>query len=248
MADYKFPTEVVELPSKGHFYVNGHPLSSGNVEIKYMTAKEEDILSSENLIRQGIVIDKLLEALIVDKSINVNDLLTGDKNAIMVAARVLAYGKEYNFEYGGVEQSVDLTQLSNKKIDLSKHPKGINEFDFKLPNSKREIKFKLPNGHDEAVIDEEVKAMKKVNKNVSTDLTTRFKKTIISVDGKTDVSFINKFVDNEFLSVDSLALRKYIQEIQPDIDMIANVKDVNGEEIEVTIPVTLRFFWPTANL
>ena len=248
MADYKFPTEVVELPSKGHFYVNGHPLSSGKVEIKYMTAKEEDILSSENLIRQGIVIDKLLEALIVDKSINVNDLLTGDKNAIMVAARVLAYGKAYNFEYGGVEQSVDLTQLSNKKIDLSKHPKGINQFDFKLPNSKREIKFKLPNGHDEAVIDEEVKAMKKVNKNVSTDLTTRFKKTIISVDGKTDVSFINKFVDNEFLSVDSLALRKYIQEIQPDIDMTANVKDVNGEEIEVTIPVTLRFFWPTANI
>ena len=90
--------------------------------------------------------------------------------------------------------------------------------------------------------------MNKVNKNVSTDLTTRFKKTIISVDGKTDVSFINKFVDNEFLSVDSLALRKYIQEIQPDIDMTANVKDVNGEEIEVTIPVTLRFFWPTANI
>ena len=96
MSEYKFPTEIVELPSKGHFYVNGHPLSSGKVEIKYMTAKEEDILSSENLIRQGVVIDKLLEALIVDKSIKVNDLLTGDKNAIMVATRILAYGKEYN--------------------------------------------------------------------------------------------------------------------------------------------------------
>ena len=90
--------------------------------------------------------------------------------------------------------------------------------------------------------------MKKVNETVSTDLTTRFKKTIISVDGKTEASFINKFVDNEFLSVASLALRKYIQEIQPDIDMTANVKDVNGEEIEGTIPVTLRFFWPTANI
>ena len=119
MSEYKFPTEIVELPSKGHFYVNGHPLSSGKVEIKYMTAKEEDILSSENLIRQGVVIDKLLEALIVDKSIKVNDLLTGDKNAIMVATRILAYGKEYNFEYGGVEQSVDLTELSNKEVDLS---------------------------------------------------------------------------------------------------------------------------------
>jgi len=247
MSEYKFPTEIVELPSKGHFYVNGHPLSSGKVEIKYMTAKEEDILSSENLIRQGVVIDKLLEALIVDKSIKVNDLLTGDKNAIMVATRILAYGKEYNFEYGGVEQSVDLTELSNKEVDLSKHTKGINEFDFKLPNSKREVKFKLPNGHDEAAIDEEVKAMKKVNETVSTDLTTRFKKTIISVDGKTDTSFINKFVDNEFLSIDSLEFRKHMATVTPDIDMTTTIM-VDGEETEVTIPVTVRFFWPSTGI
>lgn len=125
MAEYKFPTEVVDLPSKGYFYVNGHPLSSGKVEIKYMTAKEEDILSSENLIRQGIVLDKLMEALIVDKDVNVDDLLTGDKNAIMVASRILAYGKDYNFEYDGIEQEVDLTSLENKKIDFSNHTRGL---------------------------------------------------------------------------------------------------------------------------
>ncbi len=248
MAEYKFPTEVVDLPSKGYFYVNGHPLSSGKVEIKYMTAKEEDILSSENLIRQGVVIDKLLEALIVDKDIKIDDLLTGDKNALMVASRILAYGKDYDFEYGGVEQKVDLTSLENKKIDFSGLTKGLNEFEFELPNSKRKIKFRLPNGRDEKLIDEEVKALKKVNSNVSAELTTRFKKTIISVDDNSEPKYINNFVDNEFLSRDSLELRKYIAEISPDIDMNTTIKTEDGEETEVTIPVTLRFFWPTADL
>ena len=98
---YKFPTEVVELPSKGYFYPEGHPLASGKVEVKYMTAKEEDILTSQNLIEQGIVIDKLLESLVIDKKININDMLVGDKNAIMVASRVLGYGKDYEFTYDG---------------------------------------------------------------------------------------------------------------------------------------------------
>ena len=128
MADYKFPTEVVDLPSKGYFYIDGHPLSSGKVEIKYMTAKEEDILTSQNLIQQGTVIDVLLQALIVDKTINVHDLLVGDKNAIMVAARILGYGKEYEFEYDGEEKSVDLSKLDAVKLDFSKFTKGKNEF------------------------------------------------------------------------------------------------------------------------
>ena len=130
MADYKFPTEVVDLPSKGYFYIDGHPLSSGKVEVKYMTAKEEDILTSQNLIKQGTVIDILLQALIVDKTINVQDLLIGDKNAIMVAARILGYGKEYEFEYDGEEQKVDLSILEPINIDFSKFTKGKNEFSF----------------------------------------------------------------------------------------------------------------------
>ena len=108
MADYKFPTEMVELPSKGYFYTEGHPLSKGKVEVKYMTAREEDILTSQNLIQQGTVIDKLLESLIVDKSIKIDDMLIGDKNAIMVAARILGYGKDYDITYDDEEHTVDL--------------------------------------------------------------------------------------------------------------------------------------------
>ncbi len=245
MAKFEFPTEVVDLPSKGYFYVDGHPLSSGKVEVKYMTAKEEDILTSQNLIQQGVVIETLLQSLIVDKTINVHDLLIGDKNAIMVAARILGYGKDYKFEYEGEEQEVDLSQLNPIPIDFKKLQKGVNEFSFKLPYSKRTITFKLLNGHDERKINAEVKAKQKISKVTSSELTTRFKHMIKSIDGNSEISVINNFVDNEFLSRDSLAFRQYLTEITPDIDMSTDVIDKTGKEIEVTIPVTVRFFWPT---
>lgn len=244
MADYKFPTEVIELPSNGHFYVDGHPLSTGKVEVKYMTAKEEDILTSQNLIQQGTVIDTLLQALIVDKSIKLEDMLIGDKNAIMVSARILGYGKEYQFTYDGEEQTTDLTKLEPFKINFSKLPKGENNFSFELPNSKRLITFKLLTGKDENQIELEIKARQKISKTQSSELTTRLKTMILSVDGKSEKSYINNFVENEFLSLDSLAFRKNLKTVTPDIDMTTTVVDSNGKESEVTIPVTLRFFWP----
>jgi len=248
MADYKFPTEMVELPSKGYFYVDGHPLSSGKVEVKYMTAKEEDILTSQNLIQQGTVIDKLLESLIVDKSIKIDDMLVGDKNAIMVAARILGYGKDYDITYDEEEHTVDLSKLEPVDIDFTKFKKGLNEFEFKLPNSERNITFKLLNGNDEKAIESETKARKKVSKTYSAELTTRLKKMILAVDANREPSYINNFVDNEFLSRDSLAFRNYLSSITPDVDMTTKVVDSTGKEIEVTIPVTLRFFWPTAGI
>ena len=244
MGNFKFPTEMVELPSKGHFYLDGHPLSKGKVEIKYMTAKEEDILTSQNLIQQGTVIDTLLQSLIVDKSIKIDDMLIGDKNAIMVASRILAYGKDYEFEYDGIQQSVDLSKLNSKPIDLDSHPKGANDFSFALPNSERKLTFKLLNGRDEKEISLELKAREKISKERGSELTTRLKKIIKSVDGKTDLSYINNFVDNEFLSIDSLAFRKNLTSITPDVDMRTKIKNSAGKEVEVTIPVTLRFFWP----
>ena len=108
MAEFKFPTEEVELPSKGLVYPKDNPLSSGKIEMKYMTAKEEDILTNQNYIKQGIVIDKLLKSLIVSK-VNYDDLIVGDKNAVLIAARILGYGKDYDFQYKGEEVTIDLT-------------------------------------------------------------------------------------------------------------------------------------------
>jgi hypothetical protein len=245
MAEYKFPTEIVDLPSKGHFYMDGHPLSTGKVEVKYMTAKEEDILTSQNLIQQGTVIDALLQALIVDKSIKVGDLLIGDKNAIMLAARILGYGKDYDFEYDGVEQKTDLSVLEPLDVDFSKVTRGENQFSFDLPNSKRPVTFKLLNGNDENQIALEIKAREKISKAQSSELTTRLKTIILSVDGNSEKPYINNFVENEFLSVDSLAFRTYLKSITPDIDMTTTVVDSNGKELTVTIPITVRFFWPS---
>ena len=124
----KFPSEIVELPSKGLLYSEDSPLASGKLEMKYMTAKEEDILTNQNYIERGVVIDKLLQALIVDKDINYNDLLIGDKNALLVAARVLGYGKDYEFNYGDTKEVIDLSKLDNKEVDYKALTGGKNEF------------------------------------------------------------------------------------------------------------------------
>ena len=244
MAEYKSPTEMVDLPSQGYFYFDGHPLSSGKIEIKYMTAKEEDILTSANLIKQGLVIDKLLESLLVDKSIKLDDLLVGDKNAIMVAARILGYGKDYSFSLDGEEYTADLSTLEPYDMDLKKYSRGKNEFDYKLPTSKRTVTFKLLTSGDEKKIAEEIKAREKISKVQSSELTTRLKYMILSVDGNSDRTTVNNFIDNEFLSRDSFEFRKHITSITPDVDMKTKVVNSSGKEIEVVIPITVRFFWP----
>ena len=254
MAEEKrqFPTEVIDLPSKGYFYPKDNPLSSGQVEIKYMTAREEDILTSINLIQKGIVLDKLLEALVVS-DVNLDDILIGDKNAIMVASRVLAYGKDYIFDFTDPssgetrEESVDLTKLKDKKVDFSKYEKGKNEFDFELPASKKVITFKILTQKDEKQIDNELKAMKKLTKEsgIDPEITTRLKASILAVDGDRERNTVNKFVDNEFLSVDSFAYRVYLASITPDIDLSYSVELDNGEVEEVAVPVTAQFFWPS---
>jgi hypothetical protein len=161
---FKFPTETIELPSKGLIYPEDNPLSSGKIEMKYMTAKEEDILSNQSYIQNGTVLDKLLKALIVTKC-NYNDLIVGDKNAVMIAARVLGYGKDYKFEYKGEEVEVDLSTLENKEFDENSITKGVNEFQYTLPNSGTEITYKLLSHKDEMAIEAEIKGLKKLIKN-----------------------------------------------------------------------------------
>ena len=248
MAEVKFPTEVVDLPSQGLLYPKDSPLSSGTIEVKYMTAREEDILTSANLIKKGIVVEKLLEALIVDKSIKVSDLLIGDKNAVLIAARILAYGKEYNLEYDGQQIEVDLTKLKDKKLDESIVSAGVNEFEFELPATKRKLTLKLLTSGDENEIDKEVAGYEKVGDGIGYGLTTRLKHQIVSIDGDTKRASINSFVDNEFLSRDSMAFRTYVNEIMPDVDMTSTYVDFRWNRKEFTVPMTVTFLWPSARV
>tara|TARA_R110002074_G_scaffold33065_1_gene92124 strand:- start:54 stop:695 length:642 start_codon:yes stop_codon:yes gene_type:complete len=213
-----------------------------------MTAREEDILTSANLIKKGIVVEKLLEALIVDKSIKVSDLLIGDKNAVLIAARILAYGKEYNLEYDGQQIEVDLTKLKDKKLDESIVSAGVNEFEFELPATKRKLTLKLLTSGDENEIDKEVAGYEKVGDGIGYGLTTRLKHQIVSIDGDTKRASINSFVDNEFLSRDSMAFRTYVNEIMPDVDMTSTYVDSDGIEKEFTVPMTVTFLWPSARV
>jgi len=247
MAEVKFPTEVVDLPSKGLLYPEGSPLSSGKIEIKYMTAKEEDILTSANLIKQGVVVEKLLESLIVDKSIKVDDLLIGDKNSILIASRILAYGKEYEVEIDGRKIEVDLTTLKDIPLDESIVSNGVNEFEFELPATKRKLTFKLLTSGDEKEIDGEVKGYEKIH-GIGYELTTRLKHQIISIDGDTKRASINSFVDNEFLSRDSIAFRTHVASIMPDVDMTSSYTDEEGNEKEFTVPMTVTFLWPNIGI
>lgn len=240
---FNLPTETVELPSKGLLYPKDSPLSSGTIEMKYMTAKEEDILTNQNYIRQGTVIDKLLQSLIVTEGINYSDILVGDKNAIMIAARILSYGKDYKFSLGGQEHIVDLSILENKVIDESLYKSGENSFKFSLPHTKNDITYKLLTHGDELSIDKEIAGLKKIDKLASPEVTTRLKHMITSVNGLTEQKDIREFVDNYLLAKDARAFREEYAKIQPDMDLKVYLE---GVEEDVDLPIGLNFFWPDA--
>ena len=243
----QFPTEQVTLPTKGLLYPKDSPLRKGSIEMKYMTAREEDILTNQNYIENGTVLDKLLQSLIITP-IDYNTLLAGDKNAILIAARILGYGAEYEFEYRGEKITMDLSTIKDKPLDESLVTDGKNEFSFTLPTSKKEIVFKFLTHEDEQKIQQEIKGLKKLKKESSNELTTRMKHIILSVDGNSDTKVVRNFVDNEFLARDARELRKYIKKIQPDVDLTYSYEDRRGNITEIDIAVGIKFFWPDASV
>jgi|TARA_B100002019_G_C21265775_1_gene599350 hypothetical protein len=242
MNKFNLPTEVIDLPSMGLLYPKDNPLSSGKVEMKYMTAREEDILSNQSYITKGIVIDKLLQSLIVDKSVDYNTLLVCDKNAIMIAARILGYGKEYKFMYQGKETSIDLSKLDTKKTDMTLFKDGVNEFEFELPLSKNKVTWKILDHSTEQQIVEEIKGLQKIKKDDNPSTTTRFKYIITSVNGDTKPATIRDFVDSAFLSQDVRALRDEIFKVTPDIDLTFSP---SPKSPRVNIPIGVSFFYPS---
>jgi len=261
VSDYKFPTEIVELPSRGLIYPQDNPLSSGKVEMKYMTAKEEDILTTQSYIKDGSVLDRLFQSLIISngegKPVKYVDITMGDKNAVMIAARILGYGKDYEVEIddptspGNKQKDViDLTQFEAVEYDGSNQTElNKNEFEFELPQSKRKITFSALTESKERKIKHQLedskKAARRMKDTTDRQLTTRLKNTITSVDGETDQKLINEFVDNELFAVDSRALRAYINTVVPDVDLTYEfISEETGERREMLLPMDIGFFWP----
>jgi len=242
---FKFPTETIDLPSGGKIYGADSPLADGTIELKYMTAKEEDILTSQNLIKKGTVIDRLLNSLIVTPNVACEDLIVGDKNAVMVAARILAYGGKYNCEVinpetgDKIEHEFDLTQCEFKELSPNTDY-STNNFEMHLPISKVNITYKLLTGKDESTLIQELKSLEKIGQNA--EVTTRLKKIITSVNGDDSIGTISNFVDN-MLSKESLFLREEVAKINPDIDLSQEI-ELGGTVVKVAIPMTTEFFWP----
>jgi hypothetical protein len=250
---FKLPTETITLPSKGLLYSAENPLSKGEIEMSYMSAKHEDILTNMNYIKNGTAIDKLLQALVVTP-INFDDLIVGDKNAILIAARILGYGKDYPIRFFNTstraedDYTIDLTTLNEKEVDQSLFTSGKNEFMFTLPQSKNNITFKFLTGGDEKKITQEINGLKKLYPNDSFDLTTRLKYMITSVEGSRETKDIREFVDNYLTAQDSRAFREYYAKSMPDINLDITVEKDEYTQEGVTVPIGINFFWPDSGV
>lgn len=248
-----FPTEIVPLPSKGLVYPIDHPLSTGQVEVRYMTAKDEDILTNQNYLKQGVALDKLYQTLVIGngegQAVNMNDMIMGDRSAVMLASRVLGYGSEYSVTVTHPETlkeivtEVDLNKLQPKSLDESLY-NNSREFNFTLPISKKEVVIRLLTVIEQKAIDRDIKAQDKAGIAVR-NTTTILKHTIVNIDGETDKKYISDFIDNHLLARDSLLLRSHILDITPDYDLSITI-DIPTENYLETIPLPIdtTFFWP----
>jgi len=245
------PTEFVDLPSKGEYYAKGHPLhKQDTVEIRYMTAKDEDILTSRTLLRKGIVLDRLIKSIMINKAIAPEDLLIGDKNAIIVAARSTGYGSEYTTKLNCpacgdyVEYSFDLgdavVNSGEMTDDMTKTDDGT--FVIRLPKMGYEVETRLLTGRDEAYLSK-LGSSKKKHQIEESLLTDQFKQFIVSVNGNTGKDIINALVEN-MPAYDSRFLRRQYQLIVPNVDLTQNFECSScGLEQEMEVPFTADFFW-----
>ena len=250
-AGFKIPTDFVKLPSGGRVYPVGSALYNlKEVELRYLTAADEDILTSRSLLRSGTALDKVLENCLIDKRIRPDELISGDKNALITFLRVNGYGPKYKVSMNcpscAEEQlyEFDLSTIQMKELEIEPIAEGVNRFSFQMP-SGTDIEFHFLNSRQEKDIsDIQEKLKKRTNSPIDRTVTTRLKNLIVSVNGNEDPSFINQYVDT--LNVmDSRSLRNYIEKNVPDLDMKGDFSCVHcGHKEEVDIPITVSFFWP----
>ena len=257
--DFSFivPTEIIDLPSKGMLYPQGHPLhGKDTIEIKQMTAKEEDMLTSRSLLQKGVALDRVLSSIIIDKSINADTLLVGDRNALIIAARISAYGNEYNTKVtcpacGTVQEyNLDLNQqnvYSGSDVEefvTDTATDGI--FTTKLPRTGLNIGFRVLTGADERRLIEGVEMDRKNKKVHERNVTRQLLNMIVSVNDNTTNEAVNYVVEN-LPSVDVRHLRQAYKAASPNVDLTQHFECNNcGHEQDMEVPLNADFFWPDA--
>lgn len=253
----EIPYELVPLPSQGKLYPEEHPLyGEESVQIKAMTATEENILSSPALLKKGMVVDTLIKSCLLNKSIDPRTLLAGDKSTILLAIRISGFGSEYNVRTScpecsnGFDHSFDLSKVSLKNLSKEPDVPGKNMFTFVLPKSKKTIKFKILTSGDESDIletqEKRKRAFKKsgIQSEVDTTVTDRLLRGVVEIDGNKDRKFIEKFIASMPV-LDSRALREHIKNIEPDVTFKQEVECPNCGAVEThDIPIGMEFLWP----
>lgn len=249
---FEIPIDVVPLPSMGKCYPQGSILHGvDRVPIRAMTAREEDILTSKAFLKNGTVITHLLRSCIADPRINPVELLSGDRQALMVALRITGYGPDYRVETEcpecGHKQTTefDLQELPVKFLDGEPDVPGTNLFSVVLPVSKKTVKYRYLNGSDEEQIQQDAQMKrKKLKTQLDNVITSRYIRQIIAVDGREDRGYVAKFIQN-MPARDSRFLRKHIADTEPGMEMEGNMLcEECGEASEVNVPIGAEFFWP----
>jgi len=251
---YEVPIESVPLPSRGIVYPADSPLyGKDTVDIRSMTAREEDILTSRALIKKGTVITHLIKSCLIDKSIDVNSMISGDRNALMTALRITGYGTDYKVEVDcpacseRSKQDFNLAELPIKRLETQPVADGANLFEFTLPISKKKIRFKFLTGQDESDITIQTERAKKQGAAGENLITTRLKHSIVAIEGVADRTKIGMFIRN-MPAKDSLMLRRFMDDNEPGIDMKSWMTCPHClEHAEVRLPLGASFFWPDAN-
>jgi len=236
--------EVVKLPSKGMFY--SHGISEVNVE--YMTSKDEDLLTTPSLIENGTVLDKLLKRKIKTQGINIDELLTGDRNAIILFLRTSSYGSDYTVQVTDPRSGIPFTTTVNLLKLQYKEPKEFPDefgyFSVELPMRKKTVKFKLLSSGDENLIFKKAESIKEVyNEEFSQYNTMKLKSHIVAINEKADRSYIDRFID-AMPALDAYTIRKKLMEVSPDVDMNYEFMTNDGYKFYTSLSVGVDFFFP----
>ena len=251
---FVIPTEFVDLPSKGLFYPEGHPLhGESTLEIKQMTAREEDILTSRSLLKKGVALDRVIESLIIDRKIDPDSLLIGDRNAVIVATRVSGYGHMYNTNVkcpscsATQDYNFDLNEIKVydgediNKLGLIDHEDGT--FSVSLPKTQLSVRFRLLNGYDEKYLAKQSENDRK-SKGPENNITRQLGRLIVSVNDDQSAEAIN-YVVNNMPSLDSRHLREAYKLAAPNVDLTQTFECAECDhEQDMEVPLSADFFWP----
>src|SRR3990167_609599 len=248
---FDIPVDMVSLPSKGLLYPPEHPFSSAEeVEVRCLTAKDEDVLTSRALIKKGTVITELLKGCLLNKAVDVDSLLVGDRNALLISIRVSGYGPEYVVEIecpDCTEKFKNVFRLDNlliKRLGTQPDIQNQNLFSVALPLSKLSAKIKLLTGADELEISQEVEKKKKLGFQTDNLITRRLLSSIVSLNNEQDRGKLARMVLN-LRAGDSLFLRKFIDSVEPGVNMVQRVTCKSCDSsAEVDVPIGPTFFWP----